>query len=123
MQRMHREGNRHGAPPIARGRGGLFAQGRGVRFNGHWGEIPRHPSLRPRGASAVRSTISEACSVAAGLRREAEMDHVAVGHDVILALEAKLAGLARAGLAAERHVIRVCDHFGADETASPSAPR
>src|SRR5262245_65918485 len=45
------------------------------------------------------------------------MDDVAVGDDVLLALEPELAGLARAGFAAERDGILGGDHLGADEAA------
>ena len=51
------------------------------------------------------------------LRREAEMHDVAVLHDIILALEPHLSGIARTGFAAARHVIVVGDGFGADEAA------
>jgi hypothetical protein len=42
-----------------------------------------------------------------GLRRKPEMHHVAVGDHVVLAFEPHLAGVARAGLAAERHVVLI----------------
>src|SRR5262249_16920743 len=45
------------------------------------------------------------------------MDDVAVYDDVLLALEPELAGIARAGFAAERDVILGRDHLGADEAA------
>src|SRR5260370_38623672 len=51
------------------------------------------------------------------LGRKPKMDDVAVGDGVILALEPKLAGVARAGLAAERHVVLPGDDLGADEAA------
>ena len=52
-----------------------------------------------------------------GLHVEAEDHHVAVLHDVVLALHAEPAGLARAGLAAERHVVVIADRLGLDEAA------
>src|SRR5256885_16711488 len=48
---------------------------------------------------------------------EAEVDHVAVAHDVILALEAELARFLRTLLATVRHEVIVRRNFGADETA------
>ena len=45
------------------------------------------------------------------------MHDVAVGDHVGLALEPHLAGLLRAGFAAERHVVVVGDGLGADEAA------
>ena len=44
------------------------------------------------------------------------MHDVAVGDDVLLALQPQLAGIAGAGLAAERDVVGIGDGFGADET-------
>src|SRR5579862_3338688 len=46
---------------------------------------------------------------------KAEMHHVAILDDVILALEAELAGLARAGLALARDIVVVGDGLGTDE--------
>src|SRR5579863_6988995 len=46
---------------------------------------------------------------------EAEMQHVAVGDDVILALQPELAGLARPRLAAARDIIVIADGLGANE--------
>ena len=46
---------------------------------------------------------------------EPEMHHVAVGDDVFLAFQPQLAGVARAGFAAERDVIVIGDGLGADE--------
>ena len=43
------------------------------------------------------------------------MHHVAVLDDVILAFEAELAGIARAGFAVTRHIIVIGDGFGTDE--------
>ena len=43
------------------------------------------------------------------------MHHVAVGDDVILAFQAELAGIARAGFALARNIIVIGDGFGADE--------
>ena len=48
---------------------------------------------------------------------ELEQHHVAVLDEVFLAFLAQLAGLARAGLAAERDVVVVGDRLGADEAA------
>ena len=45
------------------------------------------------------------------------MHHVAVGDHIVLAFEPHLAGIARAGLAAERHIVVVGDGLGADEAA------
>ena len=45
------------------------------------------------------------------------MHHVAVGDHVVLAFEPQLAGVARAGLAAERDVVVIGDGLGADEAA------
>src|SRR5262245_58486733 len=48
---------------------------------------------------------------------EAEVDDVAVLDDVLLALEAQLAGLAALGLAAVVDEVLVVGHLGADEAA------
>ena len=48
---------------------------------------------------------------------EAEQHHVAVLDDIVLALGAELAGVARAGFAAAADVIVVGDRLGADEAA------
>ena len=45
------------------------------------------------------------------------MHHVAVGDDIVLAFQAQLAGVARAGFAAERDIIVERDGLGADEAA------
>src|SRR5688572_23023510 len=50
-------------------------------------------------------------------RRKPEMHHVAVGDDVILAFQPQLAGVTRAGFAAERDVVVVGDRLAADEAA------
>src|ERR1700677_1198046 len=47
--------------------------------------------------------------------REAEMQNVAVGDYVVLALEAELAGLTRAGLAAIGDIVLIGNGFGADK--------
>src|SRR5262245_33392357 len=47
--------------------------------------------------------------------REAEVQHVAVLDDVVLAFEPELAGVARPRFAVERDVIVVSDGLGADE--------
>ena len=44
-----------------------------------------------------------------------EMHHVAVGDDVVLAFQAELARIARAGFALARDIIVIGDGFGADE--------
>src|SRR5262249_223240 len=68
------------------------------------------PSCRARGALR-------------GLRRafrldiEAEIDDVAVGDDVLLALEAELPGLADLGFGLEREQVLDAHHLGADEAA------
>src|SRR4051812_36072316 len=46
---------------------------------------------------------------------EPEMHHVAVGDDVFLAFQPKLAGFAGAGLAVQRDVIGIGDGLGPDE--------
>src|SRR5204863_390164 len=48
---------------------------------------------------------------------EAKVDHIAVAHHVVLALEAKLARFLRPLLAAVRDEVIVRRHFGADEAA------
>src|SRR3954447_26420388 len=50
-------------------------------------------------------------------RGEAEMHHVAVGDDVVLAFQPEPAGIARARLAAIRHIIVIRDGLGANEAA------
>src|ERR1700693_2932080 len=65
--------------------------------------------MRDKGGSFGRSNLP---SVSSG---KAEVQHVAVGDDVVLAFQAQLAGVARAGLAAERHVTRTADRLGANE--------
>src|SRR5581483_10252183 len=47
------------------------------------------------------------------LIRKPEMHDVAVGDDIVLAFEAELAGVARAGLAAQRDIVGVGDGLGA----------
>src|SRR5207244_2121427 len=49
--------------------------------------------------------------------REAEVDDVAILHDVVLALEADLAVIAARGHRSARHQRIVADDFGADEAA------
>src|SRR6185436_12860349 len=56
-------------------------------------------------------------SIAGSLDVEAEVDHVAVAHDVLLALQAQLARFLRALLAAVRDEIIVRRHLRADEAA------
>src|SRR5216684_8951013 len=51
------------------------------------------------------------------LRRKSEMHDVAVGDLVGLAFEPHLADVARAGFAAELHIVVVGDGLGADEAA------
>src|SRR6516165_4121158 len=46
---------------------------------------------------------------------EPEMHDVAVGNDIILAFEAKLAGIAGAGFAVERDVVGIGDGLGANK--------
>src|ERR1700722_17298377 len=48
---------------------------------------------------------------------EAEQQHVTVLDDVLLALDAQLARVARAGLAVQRDVVVVSDRFAGDEAA------
>ena len=43
------------------------------------------------------------------------MHHVAVGDDVFLAFQPQLAGIARAGFAAERDIVGIGDGLGADK--------
>src|SRR5436309_8374581 len=61
------------------------------------------PRRRGRNPKRVRS------------RREPEVHHVAILHNVVLAFEAHLAGIARARLAAEHDIIVIGNGFGADE--------
>ena len=56
-----------------------------------------------------------ACAADSG--RKPEMHHVAVGDDIVLAFQPQLAGIARAGLAAERDIVVIGDGLGADEAA------
>src|SRR3954470_16701574 len=60
----------------------------------------------------------EGASMSAGrlLVREPEMQDIAIRDDIILAFEPQLAGIARAGFALERHVIRIGDRLGPDKT-------
>ena len=51
------------------------------------------------------------------LHVEPEVYHVTVGHDVILALDAELAGRLSALLAAELNVVIVANDLGLDEAA------
>ena len=75
------------------------------RINEHLGAI------RQRGQSdRERSTSTD-------LRRKPEMHDVAVGDHIILAFQPHLADVARAGFAAERHIVVVGDGLGADEAA------
>ncbi len=46
---------------------------------------------------------------------EAEMHHIAVGDDIVLAFEPHLAGLFGRNLAAEPVIVRIRDRLGADE--------
>src|SRR4051794_35338041 len=48
---------------------------------------------------------------------EAELDHVAVGHDVVLAFHPHLAGGTRGSHRAGRHQVVVGDDLGLDEAA------
>src|SRR5438034_3114533 len=48
---------------------------------------------------------------------EPEVDHVAIAYDVVLSFQSHLSGFFRALLAFAGDVVRVGDHFGADETA------
>src|SRR5271166_4832235 len=50
-------------------------------------------------------------------RREAEVHHVALGDDIVLAFEPELAGFARARFAAKGRVVVVSDGLGPDEAA------
>src|SRR5204863_1172557 len=47
---------------------------------------------------------------------ETEMHDVAVGDDILLALQPQLAGAARAGLTAQRNIVIICERPGADTT-------
>ena len=49
--------------------------------------------------------------------REPEVHHVAVGDHIVLAFQPHLAGIARAGFAAEGHVVVIGNGLGADEAA------
>src|SRR5262245_51265084 len=71
---------------------------------------------RSRGTLLSMRTLNEAPAAreeASG--REAEVQHVAVLDDVVLAFEPELAGVARPRFAVERDVIVVSDGLGADE--------
>src|SRR5690242_14612004 len=58
----------------------------------------------------------KACGRSKGLSVEPEMHDVAVRHDIVLAFQPQLAGIARAGLAAQGDVIGIGDGLGPDET-------
>src|SRR5688572_1506196 len=69
----------------------------------------------PRVAAALRGAPSR--GLPPSLDVEAEVDHVAVAHGVVLALEAELAGLLGAELAAVRYEVVIGSDFRANEPA------
>src|SRR5260370_7642948 len=73
------------------------------------------------GANSIMSpTLKSSKARLSGLLasgRKPEMHDVPIGDVVFLAFEAQSAGLAGAGLAAERHIVFICDGLGADEAA------
>src|SRR5262245_10625438 len=78
----------------------------------------RSPCFETRSFGALLSmrTLNHASAARAPASgREAEVQHVAVLDDVVLAFEPELAGVARARFAVERDVIVVSDRLGADE--------
>src|SRR6185437_16838333 len=48
--------------------------------------------------------------------RKSEMQDVAIGNDIFLAFQPKLARIARAGFAVERNIVAIGDGFGANES-------
>ena len=90
------------------------------RINEHLGAI-RNQGAAAFGAgfgdnNATRTELFVAHSERP-LRCKPEMHDVAVLHDVVLAFEPQLAGIARAGLAAAGDIVVIGDGFGADEAA------
>src|SRR5689334_10936177 len=91
----------------------------------------QHAAAHPHGTASSRAPDGVYCPLARAAPletrtttaewrasgREAEVHHVAVGDDVVFALEPQPSGIARAGLAAERDVIVIADRLGADEAA------
>ena len=73
------------------------------------------PSRRPRASRPPRPRAADRRPCSPPSRAEQEVQHVAVLHPVGLALGAEPAGLAGAGLAAERDIVVVGDGLGADE--------
>ena len=89
-----------------------------VSHPGHW--LPALPSrspknhLRPVGRDAGCSEVSR---VSLLLHVEPELHHVAVLHDVFLALDPQLAGFAGLGVGAEADEVVEVDGLGRDEAA------
>src|SRR5438034_9270093 len=75
------------------------------------------PSSSTICGSSLRVAVPYSSSIPGSLDVEAEVDHVAVAHHVVLALEAQLARLLGALLAAVRNEIIVRRHLGANEAA------
>src|SRR5882672_3074058 len=75
------------------------------------------PSSSTICGSSLAVAVPYSSSMPGSLDVEAEMDHVAVAHHVVLALEAQLPRLPGALLAAVRDEIIVRRHLGANETA------
>src|SRR5574337_1614068 len=79
---------------------------------------PRKPSENPQIPSAARGRQAKiSAEIPAFSGGEAEMHDVAVGDDIVLALEPELAGLPRARFAAKGHIVLVSDRLGANEAA------
>ena len=70
---------------------------------GHWRHVLRKAPCSPWRREASTGRFRPPDRFESG--GEAEMHHVAVGDDVFLAFQAQLAGVARAGFAAERDII------------------
>src|SRR5258708_35004181 len=66
-----------------------------------------------RGANSWAGECSFYRSLSIALRGKAEMQHVAVGDDVVLAFQPQLADVARTGLAAAFDVVVIRDGLGA----------
>src|SRR5215212_6921614 len=79
--------------------------------------LNRRPSRRSRKRQVCRSQFCGTCRISGrpGSGIEPEMHDIAVLHGVFLALEPKLAGVARSGFAPECDVIGISDGLRADE--------
>src|SRR5271166_2029562 len=84
----------------------------------HTGRTSKAPAWRHSKTLQPNSRAGqEGLGGASRSRREAEVHHVAVGDDIVLAFEPELAGLARARFAAKGRVVVVSDGLGPDEAA------